>query len=104
MNEARWMVSGTMGYKGIGGVDGFEMVINARGRRAIPLIFSPDVHTTPLSQRLQRTHPGMGNGYGRHSNVISQLARGGGGVTSHGSNIAGWQTPPNSVTRLVFLD
>ena len=29
MNEGRWMVSGTMGYKGIGGVDGFEMVINA---------------------------------------------------------------------------
>jgi len=79
-----------------------EMVINARGRRAIPLTFSPDVHTTPLSQRLQRTHPGMGNGYGRHSNGISQLARGGGGVTSHGSNIAGWQTPPNSVTRLLL--
>ena len=29
INEARWIVSGTMGYKGIGGVDGFEMVINA---------------------------------------------------------------------------
>ena len=33
MNEARWMVSGTMGYKGIGGVDGFEMVINANSER-----------------------------------------------------------------------
>tara|TARA_B100000427_G_scaffold258470_1_gene222430 strand:+ start:3634 stop:4836 length:1203 start_codon:yes stop_codon:yes gene_type:complete len=33
MNEARWMVSGTMGYKGIGGVDGFEMVINANSEQ-----------------------------------------------------------------------
>ena len=29
LGEARWRVSGQMGYKGIGGTDGFEMVINA---------------------------------------------------------------------------
>jgi len=79
-----------------------EMVITARGRRAIPLTFSPDVHNTPLSQRMQRPHPGMGNGYGGHSKGISQLARGGGGVGCHSTNISGWQTPPNSVTRLLL--
>ena len=31
--EARYRVSGTMGYKGIGGNDGFEMVINANSER-----------------------------------------------------------------------
>ena len=31
--EARYRVSGTMGYKGIGGTDGFEMVINANSER-----------------------------------------------------------------------
>ena len=76
-----------------------EMVITARGRRAIPLTFSPDVHTTPLSQRMQRPHPGMGNS---HSKGISQLARGGGGVVCHSSSTSGWQTPPNSVTRLLL--
>ena len=78
-----------------------EMVITARGRRAIPLTFSPDVHTTPLSQRMQRTHPGISNSYGGNSKGISQLARGGGGVGCHGSN-TGWQTPPNSLTRLLL--
>ena len=76
-----------------------EMVITARGRRALPLTFSPDVHTTPLSQRMQR-YPGIGNG--GHTKGISQLARGGGGVGCYGSNTAGWQTPPNSVTRLLL--
>lgn len=81
-----------------------EMVITARGRRVIPLTFSPDVHTTPLSQRMQRPRHGMGIGYGGHSNGISQLARGGGGMICHGtgSNNSGWQTPPNSVTRLLL--
>ena len=73
-----------------------EMVITARGRRAIPLTFSPDVHTTPLSQRMQRTHPGISNSYGGNSRGLSQLARGGTG------NNAGWQTPPNSLTRLLL--
>ena len=76
-----------------------EMVITARGRRALPLTFSPDVHTTPLSQRMLR-HPGMGNG--GYTKGISQLARGGGGVGCYGSTNTGWQTPPNSVTRLLL--
>jgi len=33
LEEARYRVSGTMGYKGIGGTDGFEMVINANSER-----------------------------------------------------------------------
>ena len=33
IKEARYRVSGTMGYKGIGGTDGFEMVINATSER-----------------------------------------------------------------------
>jgi len=33
INEARWRVSGQMGYKGIGGTDGFEMVINASSEK-----------------------------------------------------------------------
>ena len=78
-----------------------EMVITARGRRAIPLTFSPDVHTTPLSQRMQRTHPGISSSYGGQSRGISQLARGGVGVGCHGGN-SGWQTPPNSLTRLLL--
>ena len=33
LEEARWRVSGQMGYKGIGGTDGFEMVINATSEK-----------------------------------------------------------------------
>jgi len=33
LEEARFRVSGTMGYKGIGGTDGFEMVINANSEK-----------------------------------------------------------------------
>jgi len=33
LQEARWRVSGQMGYKGIGGTDGFEMVINATSEK-----------------------------------------------------------------------
>jgi len=53
-----------------------EMVIAARGRRSLPLTFSPDVHTTPLRHK-------------HMSKNVSQLAR-------------GWQTPPNSVSRLLL--
>ena len=34
LQEARWHIEGTMGYKGIGGQDGFEMVINAPNESA----------------------------------------------------------------------
>ncbi len=33
LEEARWLVSGTMGYKGIGGADGFEVVVNANSEK-----------------------------------------------------------------------
>ena len=33
IKEARYRVSGTMGYRGIGGTDGFEMVINANSEK-----------------------------------------------------------------------
>jgi len=33
VKEARYRVSGTMGYRGIGGTDGFEMVINANSEK-----------------------------------------------------------------------
>ena len=33
-----------------------EMVIQARGRRQIPLTFSPDTHHTPLRQQIQRAN------------------------------------------------
>ena len=50
-----------------------EMIIAARGRRSLPLTFSPDVHNTPLR-------------HGHSSKAVSQLAR-------------GWQTPPNLPNR-----
>ena len=53
-----------------------ELVIAARGRRSLPLTFSPDVHTTPLRHK-------------HMSKNVSQLAR-------------GWQTPPNTVSRLLL--
>merc|ERR1711935_769228 len=31
-----------------------EMVIQARGRRQVPLTFSPDINHTPLRQQMQR--------------------------------------------------
>ena len=34
LQEARWHIEGTMGYKGIGGQDGFEMVIDAPNEKA----------------------------------------------------------------------
>ena len=34
LQEARWHIEGTMGYKGISGQDGFEMVINAPNEKA----------------------------------------------------------------------
>jgi len=42
-----------------------EMVIQARGRRQVPLTFSPDVHKSPLTSRTQ----------GFHSPVRSQISR-----------------------------
>ena len=39
LQEARWHIEGTMGYKGIGGQDGFEMVINAPNEKVALSVF-----------------------------------------------------------------
>lgn len=72
-----------------------EMIITARGRRSIPLTFSPDVYHTPL-----RGHPSLAaaaSSSSRYSKVVGVGA--GAGQTQQ---CRGWQTPPNSCTRLLL--
>jgi len=75
-----------------------EMVIAARGRRSLPLTFSPDVHTTPLRHRQpinqQGSNLGAQQGSGTNGGpLVANRAR---------STRLGWQTPPNSVSRLLL--
>jgi len=79
-----------------------EMVIAARGRRSLPLTFSPDVHTTPL--RMARQNQAV---LTNSSGAAANNAAGGANSTSSNNRARaagriGWQTPPNSVSRLLL--
>merc|ERR1719394_1227539 len=75
-----------------------EAAIQARGRRSIPLTYSPDINHTPLRQQMQRAKLNMITQANSNGRLLLPATRDGGVRTSPRKRLTLSDTPPSSVS------
>jgi len=75
-----------------------EAAIQARGRRSIPLTYSPDINHTPLRQQMQRAKLNMITQANSNGRLLLPTSRDGGVRTSPRKRLTLSDTPPSSVS------